>query len=256
VARRHSKPGAARLREETRAARTFASRASAGAAGSAVTSVAGRTGAVTLAKADVGLGSVDNTSDAGKPVSTAQQTALDLKAALASPALTGTPTAPTASPGTNTTQLATTAFVLAVRDALLNSAPGALDTLDELAAALGDDASFAATITAALAGKSATSHDHAGTYEPANANIQAHVAAAHAPSNAQKNSDILKAEIEAVLTGAISSHSHAGGGGDPAYVSGSFTVSTGTGKVQPKNLTLSGVERVTLEGTARLVMCG
>jgi len=47
--------------------------------------------------------------------------------------------------------------------------------------------------------------------EPANANIQAHVAAAHAPSNAQKNSDITKAEIEAALTGQISSHTHAGG---------------------------------------------
>ena len=44
-----------------------------------VTSVAGKTGAVTLVKADVGLGNVDNTSDANKPVSTAQQAALDLK---------------------------------------------------------------------------------------------------------------------------------------------------------------------------------
>lgn len=59
---------------------------------------------------------------------------------------------------------------------------------------------------------SALGHDHAGVYEPANANIQAHVASAHAPSNAQKNSDILKSEIEAKLTGEISSHSHAGGG--------------------------------------------
>lgn len=52
---------------------------------------------------------------------------------------------------TNPQDAATRAYVLAVRDALLNSAPGALDTLDELAAALGDDANFAATITAALA---------------------------------------------------------------------------------------------------------
>lgn len=74
-------------------------------------------------------------------------------APLASPALTGTPTAPTAASATNTTQLATTAFVQAAIAALLHSAPGALDTLDELAAALGDDANFAATITAALAGK-------------------------------------------------------------------------------------------------------
>ena len=76
-----------------------------------VTSVAGKTGVVTLVKGDVGLGSVDNTADSAKPVSTAQQTALDLKAPLASPALTGVPTAPTAATTTNTTQLATTAFV-------------------------------------------------------------------------------------------------------------------------------------------------
>jgi len=50
---------------------------------SPVFSVAGKTGAVTLVKADVGLGSVDNTADTAKPVSTAQQTALDAKAGLA-----------------------------------------------------------------------------------------------------------------------------------------------------------------------------
>lgn len=64
-----------------------------------------------LVKADVGLSNVDNTSDANKPVSTATQTALNLKANLNSPALTGTPTAPTAAAGTNNTQIATTAFV-------------------------------------------------------------------------------------------------------------------------------------------------
>ena len=50
-----------------------------------------------------------------------------------------------------------------------------------------------------------------GLYEPINSNIQTHVAAAHAPSNAQKNSDVTKAEIEAKLTGEIASHTHAGG---------------------------------------------
>jgi hypothetical protein len=64
-----------------------------------------------LSKSDVGLGSVDNTSDLSKPVSTATQSALDLKAPLASPAFTGTPTAPTASAGTSSMQIATTAFV-------------------------------------------------------------------------------------------------------------------------------------------------
>lgn len=95
-----------------------------------VTSVAGRTGAVTLAVADV--------SGA---------------APLASPALTGTPTAPTATVGTNTSQLATTAFVAAALANLIGTAPTTLDTLNELAAALGNDPNFATTITNALAGK-------------------------------------------------------------------------------------------------------
>jgi hypothetical protein len=58
--------------------------------GGAVTSVNTYTGAVVLVKADLALGNVDNTSDANKPVSTAQQTALNLKADLASPTFTGT----------------------------------------------------------------------------------------------------------------------------------------------------------------------
>jgi len=84
---------------------------------------------------------------------TGLQTALDAKAPLASPALTGSPTAPTATAGTNTTQIATTAFVAAAIGALIDAAPGAMDTLNELAAALGDDPSFATTVTNALAGK-------------------------------------------------------------------------------------------------------
>jgi len=75
---------------------------------------------------------------------------LDNKAPLASPALTGTPTAPTASVTTNTTQIATTAFVRTEIANLVASAPAALDTLDELAAALGDDANFAATTATAI----------------------------------------------------------------------------------------------------------
>jgi hypothetical protein len=78
------------------------------------------------------------------------QAALDLKAPLASPALTGTPTAPTATAGTNTTQVATTAYVTSAVSNLVDGAPGALDTLNELAAALGDDSDYAATTTTAL----------------------------------------------------------------------------------------------------------
>ena len=76
-----------------------------------------------------------------------------------SPALTGTPTTPTAVRGTNNTQIANTAFVAQAIAALVNSAPGALDTLQELAAALGNDANFAATITNALAKKVSKSGD-------------------------------------------------------------------------------------------------
>lgn len=77
-----------------------------------VTSVAGKTGTVTLVKADVGLNNVDNTSDADKPISTATAAALAEKAPLASPTFTGTPKATTAVADTNTTQIATTAFVI------------------------------------------------------------------------------------------------------------------------------------------------
>ncbi|WP_018609439.1 pyocin knob domain-containing protein [Uliginosibacterium gangwonense] len=82
-------------------------------------------------------------------------------APLASPALTGTPTAPTATAGTNNAQLANTAFVQAAIAAavssaiasLVNNSPAALDTLNELATALGNDPNFATTITNALAAK-------------------------------------------------------------------------------------------------------
>lgn len=106
-----------------------------------------------ISKSDVGLSNVDNTSDASKPISTATQTALDAKAPLASPVLTGTPMAPTAAAGSSTTQIATTAFVSAAIAALIDGAPGAIDTLNELAAALGDDPSFATTVTNSLAAK-------------------------------------------------------------------------------------------------------
>ncbi len=75
------------------------------------------------------------------------------KAPLNSPALTGTPTTPTARQGTNNTQIASTAFVMAAIAALVDSSPDALNTLNELAAALGNDPNFATTITNALAGK-------------------------------------------------------------------------------------------------------
>jgi hypothetical protein len=96
-------------------------------------------------------------------VTSAIQTQIDSKLAtaaasstyapLASPALTGTPTAPTATAGTSTTQVATTAFVGTAVSNLVASAPAALDTLNELATALGNDAAFSTTVTNSIATK-------------------------------------------------------------------------------------------------------
>jgi len=88
-------------------------------------------------------------------VTTGLQAALDSKAPLASPALTGVPTAPTATANTNTTQVATTAYVQTEVTDLIGGAPGTLDTLNELAAAINDDASYASTLTTALGTKTA-----------------------------------------------------------------------------------------------------
>jgi hypothetical protein len=87
------------------------------------------TAVAALTKSSVGLGNVDNTADASKPVSTAQATAIA--------------TAKSEAIADATSQV----------NALLTGAPAALNTLDELAAALGDDANFASTVTTNLAAK-------------------------------------------------------------------------------------------------------
>lgn len=78
---------------------------------------------------------------------------LALKANLASPTFTGTPKAPTASQTANDTQIATTAFVKTAVAGIVDTAPEALNTLNELAAALGDDPNFAATVATQIGGK-------------------------------------------------------------------------------------------------------
>ena len=92
------------------ATKTYKGRTTAGTGNSEDVPVATLKTDLVLVKADVGLANVDNTADTAKPVSTAQQTALNLKANLASPSLTGTPTAPTQTAGNNSTRIATTAF--------------------------------------------------------------------------------------------------------------------------------------------------
>jgi hypothetical protein len=81
-------------------------------------------------------------------------------APLISPNFSGIPTSPTAPSGTNTNQIASTAFVRAEISNLVESAPAVLDTLNELAAALGDDPNFATTVASGLAQKSDIGHTH------------------------------------------------------------------------------------------------
>ncbi|EKB0279748.1 phage tail protein [Escherichia coli] len=113
--------------------------------------------ATTAQKGIVQLSSATNsTSETLAATSKAVKAVMDetnKKAPLNSPALTGTPTTPTARQGTNNTQIANTAFVMAAIAALVDSSPDALNTLNELAAALGNDPNFATTMTNALAGK-------------------------------------------------------------------------------------------------------
>ena len=112
---------------------------------------------ITKNKSDVGLGNVDNTSDALKPVSTAGQTALDLKANLASPSLTGNPTAPTQADNDDSTKIATTAYVQREVSDLLGGAPAAFDTLLEISASIANGDSDVVALTTTVGTKLAKS---------------------------------------------------------------------------------------------------
>ena len=120
-------------------------------------SVAASTGDIVVASSDGTDATIPVVSSTKSGVITPTQLdKLNSSAPEDNPALTGTPTAPTAAANTNTTQIATTAYVQTEITDLIGGAPGALDTLNELAAAIDDDASYASTITTALGGKSPT----------------------------------------------------------------------------------------------------
>lgn len=110
-----------------------------------VASVNGDVGIVTVTPTSLGLGNVNNTSDANKPVSTAQQAALNLKYDASNPA-------------GYQTLAQQAAAISAATNALVNGAPGALDQLNELAAAMGNDPNFTTTITNSLATKEPTAN--------------------------------------------------------------------------------------------------
>ena len=119
-----------------------------------VTSVNGSTGAITNIASTTGkLSQFAATTSAELLGVISDETGTGALVFANSPTLSGTPAAPTANAGTNTTQIATTAFVQTAVSNLVDAAPTTLNTLNELAAALGDDPNFATTVTNSIAGK-------------------------------------------------------------------------------------------------------
>ena len=115
----------------------------------------------------------------------------------------------------STDGLASTTYVDGKVAGIVNSAPETLDTLNELATALGDDPNFATTVANQIGtkvdkvdGKGLSTNDLTNTLKANYDTAYAHSQSTHAPNNAQKNSDITKSEIEAKLTGNITTHTH------------------------------------------------
>ena len=144
---------------------------------------------------------VDANEAAAAAAVTAEETralaAEALLAPLASPALTGTPTAPTAGAGTNTTQVATTAFVSTAVANVIDAAPGALDTLNELAAALGDDANFSTTITNSIAAVQADVDQNEIDSDAAEAALSGRLDTLEADPTTQTALDAVQADVDA-----------------------------------------------------------
>jgi len=107
--------------------------------------------AIAAGVASVTASTTTNTTDISS-----LETDVATKAPLSSPVLTGNPTAPTQSASDDSTRIATTSFVGTAVSNLVASSPAALDTLNELAAALNDDPSFATTINNSIATKAPT----------------------------------------------------------------------------------------------------
>lgn len=147
---------------------------SAGADVSPVTSVAGKTGVVTLVKGDVGLGNVDNTSDANKPVSTAQAAA---DAAILA---------------------AAEAYADGVGASIVDAAPAALDTLNELAAALGDDANFAATTATAIGNRLRVDTDSQGLSSGEKLNAKTNIDLQNVNNTSDANKPVSTAQATAI----------------------------------------------------------
>jgi hypothetical protein len=172
------------------------------------------------------------------------QTQLDAKAPKASPALTGVPTAPTAAAGTNTTQLATTQYVRTEVANLVNAAPGTLDTLKELADAIGDDPNFAASTATALGNRLRVDTGAQGLTAPQkdNARTNLGLATADSPSFTGLTVSGLTASRVVVTDGAKALASSAVTATELGYVSGvTGAIQTQLDAKQPLDTTLTAL---------------
>ena len=125
----------------------------------------------------------------------------NLKAPISSPAFTDVPTAPTPGTSDNSTKLATTAFVKSVIAALVDSSPATLDTLNEIAEALGDDPNFAATMTTALGNRLRVDINNQGLNPTQQANARTNLALALLASSGSAD-DLADGTTKKVLTSA------------------------------------------------------
>jgi hypothetical protein len=142
------------------------------------------------------------------------------------PTLTGVPLAPTAAAGTNTGQIATTQFVQSAIQAVVGAAPAALDTLNELAVALNNDASYATTITNALSLKAPLASPTftgitTGTFSgPLTGNVTGNVS-----GSATSFSGALAGEVTGTQSATAISNATVTGKALTGYVSGAGTIS-------------------------------
>lgn len=181
------------------------------------------------------------------------QAELDLKSPLASPALTGTPTAPTAASATSSTQIATTAFVHALFTDLIGTAPANLDTLQEIAAQLATDESAVSALTTTVAGKLAKASNLSDLTDAAAArsNLGLGTLATQSGTFSGTSSGTNTGDQTITLTGDVT------GSG-----TGSFATTIGAGKVTDSMLagSISNVKlansSVTINGTTNQINGG
>jgi hypothetical protein len=194
-------------------------------------------------------------------------------ATIHSPSFSGIPLAPTASGGTNTDQIATTAFVRSEISNLVDSAPATLDTLNELALALGSDDSFSTTIINNLNNKASLSgSSFSGSIDGPSANFTSlykNSVPVSISGHGHSVSDII--DFNSSVSGLIPSLTiSAGSGISISSISGTYTISTtgnigvGSGTSLPTvisipysstlntNATLGDIFNITLSGNATL----